>query len=102
MSTPLIGITTGRVLSPTQVFEHNLSDKYVQAVLRAGGLPVIVPSGLQNDRIAELLTRLDGLLLTGGGDIDPVVFNGKPHTSVHSIDSARDALELELVRQAVQ
>ena len=102
MPTPLIGITTGRVLSATQVYEHHLSDKYVQAVLRAGGLPVILPSGLQNDQIAELLTRLDGLLLTGGGDIDPVVFNGKPHATVHSIDPARDTLELELVRQAVQ
>ena len=102
MPNPLIGITTGRVLSATQVYEHQLSDRYVQAVIRAGGLPVIVPSGLTNDQIAELLTRLDGVLLTGGGDIDPAVFAGRPHRRVHSIDPARDALELALVRQAVQ
>ncbi len=102
MPTPIIGITAGRFLSPTQVYEHTLSDKYVQAVLRAGGTPVILPSGLENGQIAELLERLDGVLLTGGGDIDPQLFNGRPHPRVYGIDEPRDNFELELVRQAAE
>ncbi|MHB8855975.1 MAG: gamma-glutamyl-gamma-aminobutyrate hydrolase family protein [Bellilinea sp.] len=102
MPTPIIGITAGRVFSPTQVYEHTLSDKYVTAVRRAGGLPVILPSGLENGQITELLATLDGVLLTGGGDIDPQLFNGIPHPRVYGIDEPRDIFELELVRQAAQ
>lgn len=100
MPSPIIGITTGRNLSKTQVLEHTLSDMYVQAVLRAGGTPVILPAGLDSSQIAALLETLDGILLSGGGDIDPAIFNGQPHPNVYGIDHERDFLEIELVRQA--
>jgi putative glutamine amidotransferase len=55
---------------------------------------------LQN--LPELFLRLDGILLTGGGDIDPARFNGVPHPRVYDIDERRDALEIHLVQMAVQ
>lgn len=102
MPYPLIGITTGSSLSDTGVTEHTLSDKYIQAVLRAGGTPVIIPSGLDNGQLMDLVERLDGLLLPGGGDIAPALFNGRLHESIYGIDENRDALELKLVRLAAQ
>jgi len=100
MPAPIIGITTGRILSKTQVFEYTLSEMYVQAVLRAGGTPVILPSGADANQVAALLEIVDGILLTGGGDIDPAIFNGQPHPNVYGVDHERDFLEIELVRQA--
>lgn len=100
MPSPIIGITTGRVLSKTQVFEYTLSEMYVQAVFRAGGTPVILPTGADAGEVATLLEIVDGILLTGGGDIDPAIFNGQPHPNVYGIDHERDFLEIELVRQA--
>lgn len=102
MPSPLIGITTGSSLSNTGAYEHSLSDKYVQAVLRAGGIPVIIPAGLSNGQLTELVERLDGLMLPGGGDIAPALFNGRLHPSIYGIDENRDALELKMVRLAAQ
>lgn len=102
MPSPLIGITTGSVLSQNGVYEHTLSDKYVQAVLRAGGVPVIIPAGQENGRLMQLVERLDGLLLSGGGDIAPAHFNGRLHPAIYGIDENRDALEIKLVRMAAQ
>ncbi len=102
MPFPLIGITTGSTLSTTGAYEHTLSDKYVQAILRAGGTPVIIPAGHENGRLTGLLERLDGLLFPGGGDIAPALFNGRLHPSIYGIDENRDSLELKLVRLAAQ
>ena len=49
-----------------------------------------------------LFARLDGLLLTGGGDIDPRRFDGRPHPRVYDIDERRDDLEIRLVQMAVR
>jgi putative glutamine amidotransferase len=68
--------------------------------MAAGGIPVLIPAGLSAAQCAGLIDRLDGLLLTGGGDIDPLRFNGTPHEKVSGISAERDAVEFELVRQA--
>lgn len=100
MASPIIGVTAGRELSRMQVEQHALSEKYTQAIQMAGGIPVIIPTGLDDSTTADLFQKLDGLLLTGGGDIDPVIFNGEPHPNVYGIDHQRDFLEIELVRLA--
>ncbi|RMH75643.1 MAG: gamma-glutamyl-gamma-aminobutyrate hydrolase family protein, partial [Calditrichaeota bacterium] len=48
-----------------------------------------------------LLEVIDGLILAGGGDIDPALYDGRPHPTIERVDSRRDALELELSRQAL-
>jgi putative glutamine amidotransferase len=75
---------------------------YLRAVLAAGGIPLIIPPGLSLDQLNETLERLDGLVLIGGGDIDPQIFNGQAHPRVYGIDPERDALDLSLARLAAE
>jgi putative glutamine amidotransferase len=77
-----------------------VGDSYLQAVIKAGGLPVIIPPVLSGQPLRELFARMDGILFTGGGDIDPLLFNGRPHPRVYGIEPTRDTLEIELVRLA--
>lgn len=94
---PLIGITTyGR----NEEDEFTLPAVYVEAVRRAGAIPLLIPHGEQ--RLDELLSALDGLILSGGGDLDPAHYGSPGHATVYMIDSERDATELELARRVAQ
>ena len=68
---------------------------YVDAVLKAGGLPVVVPARAPLD----VLDVVDALVLTGGGDVDPSLYGGDAATATE-VDPARDRAELALVRGA--
>lgn len=94
---PLIGITTS---ARTDSGHFRLSTSYVDAVRRAGGIPILLPPGEPFQE--ELLARLDGLILSGGGDVDPAVYGGTPHPTMFSINAERDESELALVRQLVE
>ena len=101
MSKPLIGVTTSHLLSK---YGHTLlvvGEAYTQAVQRAGGIPVLLPLDLGEAEIQHLLDRLDGILLTGGGDIDPARYGGQPHPTVYDIDEMRDQMEIHLAQQVV-
>jgi putative glutamine amidotransferase len=102
MPIPLIGITTNRAHSPAGVEQEAINETYVRAVAEAGGLPVLIPVGLPVPAIAGLLSHLQGVLLSGGGDIDPQQFNGASHPRVYDVITERDALEIDLVLAAVQ
>ena len=98
--TAVIGITTGRgVVDGNEIIR--LGEVYVQAVLRAGGAPLLLPP-VGKLPLETVLPRLDGLVLTGGGDIDPILFAGKPHPNVYGIDPERDEMEIALVNAAVR
>jgi putative glutamine amidotransferase len=98
---PIIGLTTSRSTNAAGIPQISLTEAYVQAVLRAGGLPVLIPVGLSNSQVGVLYSHLQGLLFTGGGDIDPARYGGVPHSRVYDIEPQRDELEIHLVRQAV-
>ena len=99
MSLALIGITCGM---KTQAGKKVISipEAYIRAVMRAGGLPVIIPETVSPAEFEGLRQRLDGLLLTGGADVDPARFNGKPNPKVYGIDAQRDEVEINLARLA--
>lgn len=101
MTSPLIGISSSNILnkdgSSSQVAA---STSYLNAVLSAGGIPLIIPTGLSLEQLHETLERLDGLVLIGGPDIDPQIFKGRAHQRVYGIDAQRDALDLSLARLA--
>lgn len=100
---PLIGITpspTTSTLPHGTFYRYCLADTYVRAVWQAGGNPVIIP--WVADRAAEVLDELDGLILSGGGDVEPAVFNAERHDRTDGIDAERDAFELALARSAVE
>ena len=74
---------------------------YVDAVVRAGGLPFVLPVLEPGDAEPALLA-LDGLLLTGGGDVDPVRYGEAPVPEVYGVDPGRDAFEAALVVAAAR
>jgi putative glutamine amidotransferase len=96
MARPRIGIPTyGR----NQENWFSLPAEYVDAVRRAGGLPVLLPPG-EGD-LADWLRIVDALVLPGGGDIDPASYGGTPHAENYKLDRARDADEIAMARHAV-
>jgi putative glutamine amidotransferase len=100
MARPLIGVTTSTTIDqyPERAY---VNAAYLRAVQRAGGVPVLLPPHLDIASRDELWRRVDGLLLTGGGDLDPERFGEVPHATVYEISSARDQLELGLVDAAL-
>jgi putative glutamine amidotransferase len=69
---------------------------YEESIRRAGGEPWIVEAGT-NDPV-DVVQRADGILLAGGGDVDPVLFGEQPHPAFDPAESGRDPYELELIR----
>jgi putative glutamine amidotransferase len=101
MKTPLIGITTYRTENPYGNPILALGENYVQSLSKAGALPVMVPLGLPEDQLDTIITRMDGVLFSGGGDMDPAIFGGMMTTKVNGIDPDRDRVEIWLVKAAV-
>ncbi|HEY9075832.1 MAG TPA: gamma-glutamyl-gamma-aminobutyrate hydrolase family protein [Anaerolineaceae bacterium] len=98
MPKPLIGVTSNRLPQPNGTCLATVGEAYIQSVQKAGGVPVLIPAGTSKADLEILLMRLDGFLLTGGGDIDPVIFSGKPHPRVGDVEPLRDQTEIDLVR----
>ena len=93
---PIIGITSyGR--NDEKLF--TLPAAYVDSVRRAGGIAILIPPGEPD--LADLLGLIDGLILSGGGDIDPDLYQGQHHPAVYRIDAERDQSELALSRLIV-
>lgn len=101
MTLPLIGISTGRQEN-SKITSVRSPDTYIKSVIRAGGMPLMIPVGIPLEQLEQLRTELDGLLLIGGGDIDPVRFDGAPHERVYGIDCARDDLDIGLAQLAAR
>lgn len=99
---PVIGITTRRrridtVIGPLDVETAELP--YTQAVQLAGGIPIaLIPA--PSESVAGLLDTIDGLILSGGGDIDPSFYDGRTVPELYDVDADRDEFELEVVRVA--
>lgn len=103
---PLIGISgsgLSEVPAQTALYDAFFCSPalYSQAVIRAGGTPVIIPP--QPGAYERLLERLDGLLMTGGTDLDPVHYDGnRAHPALLPANHDRDISEFALLRQALQ
>ena len=98
---PLIGITSGLTINSSGAPVCQIGQAYIKAIHTAGGLPLMIPIGVIPSDSTVLLERLDGLLVSGGGDIDPQRFNGVPHPKVDLVSPERDALEISLVKTAL-
>jgi len=101
---PIIGITsqlrevaTSYGAQPATTVTLSYSD----AVTAAGGVPVVLPI-LDPGAIPSLLGRLDGVVLTGGGDVDPTQYGGEGHEAVYGVHDARDRAELAIARYAAE
>ena len=92
---PVIGITANYSDG-----DATLRDKYYEQVVRAGGTPVLIPPVADKNVIINTLDHIDALLLTGGGDINPLWSGEEPVPQLHSINATRDLAELLTVRLA--
>lgn len=106
MTAPVIGLTTyGRHENSFQTRHYSewfaIPTHYVDAVRRAGGVPVLLPPGENNSD--AILKIVDGVIIIGGGDIHPDHYNGNSsHPQLNRLDAERDASELALVTNLVK
>jgi putative glutamine amidotransferase len=98
MTRPKIGVTISTDEQRDRIRELNLKEAYFNCIRQAGGEPVAFPMDTPTDQIPEALSSFQGILLSGGADIDPAIFGGEPHPRVYGIDPVRDQLELELAK----
>lgn len=105
MTKPVIGITADEVQNkkfswhPTYYGQcHN----YTDAIIRAGGIPVVIPQ-TNNPRVfKDLIAKLDGLVLAGGADINPTLYGEKPYATTDRGTDKRDKVELYLLEKFLQ
>lgn len=98
---PLIGITPYiHRETPDANWLYNTEDTF-RAVINAGGLPVLLAYYDHETEAAEVLERIDGLLLSGGGDVDPQLYGEQPHLQMGAISPERDKSEVLLARAAL-
>ncbi|MCA9935381.1 MAG: gamma-glutamyl-gamma-aminobutyrate hydrolase family protein [Ardenticatenaceae bacterium] len=103
MRKPLIGCTTYRMQSKNGSMPlYALRPAYVNAVRAAGGVPILIPLGLTEEELQTIFTQIDGLLLPGGGDVEPAHYQGQnDHETIGGVDTDRDRIEFELARWSV-
>ena len=101
---PVIGITPSPINDTSSSGTHEryaITSTYVNAVIAAGGIPVVLPP--QDGNADALLDLVDGLLFSGGADIDPTYYGDiEVHPSTYDVHPLRDRFELELLAKAIE
>lgn len=92
---PLIGISASH-----QSGNSSIGEAYVQAVRKAGGAPVVIPAIEDGALLRQIISKLDGLLMTGGADVNPLWYGEEPRQQLQAVDPVRDAYELKLIKLA--
>ena len=90
---PLIGLTTNY-----EGIDATIRNVYYKQVIKAGGVPVLIPPVADRPTLVNTLEHLDGLILTGGGDINPLWSGEEPVPQLHHINATRDLAELLITR----
>lgn len=80
---------------------HGHRHTYVDAVVRAGGAPVLIPLVAEESVLRRIYSIIDGLLLAGGGDVDPAHYGESPIPELGTIDTLRDTVEMPLAQWAL-
>lgn len=93
---PLIGVTAGL---DENGYLH-VRNGYMLSVARAGGIPVILPLDGTEEMLADALGRIDGLLISGGADVEPALYGAEREPECGPADPARDRLEFLAARYA--
>lgn len=100
---PLIGITAyPRLVDivPTPTILETANRFFVQSVVRAGGVPVVLPV-LAPELAATVVGRVDGLVVPGGGDVDPARYGEEPVPETNTVDADRDGWEVACLEAAM-
>ncbi|MBR5225655.1 MAG: gamma-glutamyl-gamma-aminobutyrate hydrolase family protein [Clostridia bacterium] len=97
MMRPIIGIAASYSIEKQQIL---LRDTYTNAVLQAGGMPVILPIITDDAAVDDMLDCIDGLLLSGGGDVDPSCYGAQREPECGEPTPLRDIFELLIIKKA--
>ncbi|MFJ7730301.1 gamma-glutamyl-gamma-aminobutyrate hydrolase family protein [Lysinibacillus sp. NPDC097231] len=92
---PVIGITA----FVEDDLSSGLNAAYSKSIIEAGGIPLIIPLGVEAD-VAQILSLTDGLLLSGGHDVHPFLFGAEPTPKLGKVHPERDSVELALIEAA--
>ena len=95
---PIIGITTNQSTNANGHPTVMLMQSYINAIMQAGGVPVLIPSMVHIDGWDALYSRLDGILFSGGGDFALEHARGDAHPRLTDVDPERDSVEIKLVQ----
>jgi putative glutamine amidotransferase len=99
MPKPLIALTCRSLAKEVgSRLVQTVPTSYIQTVLAHGGIPVLLPSVLDPCSIGEALAKCNGLLVPGGEDVTPALYQEVPHPKLGATDPLRDACELEAIR----
>lgn len=101
MARPVVGITTYLVPAQWGAWDMEAAlvpAAYVQGVVEAGGTPLLVPPGAEVDATLDIV---DGLVFSGGSDLDPELYDAEAHPETGGVIRERDEFELELMRAAL-
>lgn len=104
---PRIGITASEMLEdhsrrkPTWKPFDYIKREYHEAVQKSGGIPVLLPNTYDSSLALDIIETIDGLLLTGGGDLHPSYYNQRPHPKLTETTPNRDSFEIALTKLAL-
>ncbi len=96
---PIVGISTSY---DNDEKAHLLRDHYILAILKAGGVPIMLPAVAEYDIIQSYTKICDALVLSGGGDAHPSHWGELPDKQLGEVNPVRDAFEIELVRNIMK
>jgi putative glutamine amidotransferase len=102
MQPPIIGLTTYNTENQGKHPFASLAHRYIAAVQDTGGIPVLIPSILDETQLMALSTKLDGILFTGGGDISVDRYGGDLNHRLIDVDEGRDGMELFLLQKSIK
>lgn len=92
---PIIGVTSSFKDERTMLVSYDNID----SITAAGGIPFVLPNLVEEGQITQITEQIDGLLVTGGGDIDPTLFAEEPHRNLGTINPERDIFEVSLIKK---
>lgn len=95
---PVIGISGSHLIAENRLSIH---ENYLKTILKAGGMPLLLPETVDQSVMADMLEEIDGLLLAGGGDILPARFGEETLPECGAPDAQRDAFELDITPMAL-
>ncbi len=78
-----------------------LAKAYYQSVLEAGGSPMVIPPFTDEESLLAVVSKVDAIVLSGGGDLNPLLMGQEPVPGLHAINAERDMAELSLIRMAL-
>jgi len=96
---PIIGISTGYDFDDKT---YTLKENYIKSILKAGGLPVMLPAAADHDIIQAYTEICDAMVLSGGGDAHPSYWGELPDKKLGEVNPLRDVFEIELARNIIQ